>query len=160
MKKNAVFWIIFSGVLWFIVGIFLLLIGVKFIVFSCLEIDSHSLMYRVLSFTKNREQSALILVGSGLVLGFVKARFVLSKTVQRVVVRIRNLPEPIGFFQVYSLGYLVLIASMILMGMGLRWFSVPSDIRGVIDVAVGSALLNGSMFYFKAILKTANNVTD
>ena len=36
-----------------------------------------------------------------------------------------------------------------LMGMSLRWVSIPYDIKGVIDVAVGSALANGSAFYFR-----------
>jgi hypothetical protein len=28
-----------------------------------------------------------------------------------------------------------------------------SDVRGMIDIAVGSALMNGAIFYFRAILK-------
>jgi hypothetical protein len=84
-----------------------------------------------------------------------KGRFVLSKTVRRVVHRISSLSEPIRFLDVYSAKYFVLIASMILLGMTLRWLSVPSDIRGMIDVAVGSALMNGAMLYFRACFQKA-----
>lgn len=151
MRKSSVFWIIFSGAMWFVVGIFLLLFGVKLVVLSCLEITPHSLITKISSIGKNREQAALIIVGSGLIIGFMKARFVLSKTVRRVVNRIHSLTQPIKFSEVYSLGYLALIASMIALGMAMRWLSVPSDIRGLIDIAVGSALMNGAMFYFRAV---------
>lgn len=154
MKKSAQFWIVCSGVIWFAVGIFLLLIGVKRVVFSSIEGASHSALFAEMAkMLKSRERSALILVTAGLLLGFMKGRFVLSKTVIRVVGRIRTLPEPIGFFDVYSLGYFALIASMMFLGMMMRWLSVPSDIHGVIDIGVGSALMNGAMFYFRSVLK-------
>lgn len=154
MRKSPVFWILLSGIMWFTVGIFLLLFGVKLIVFSSIEKASQSFLVSKLStIAKNPEQAALILVTFGLLLGFIKGRFVLSKTVKRVVDRIFSLPQPIKFSEVYSVGYLLLIVSMILLGMALRWFSVPSDVRGTIDIAVGSALMNGSMFYFRAALK-------
>jgi len=35
------------------------------------------------------------------------------------------------------------------LGMGIRYFGVPVDVRGLIDVAVGSALINGAMLYFR-----------
>lgn len=154
MRRSSAFWIAFSGVMWFAIGVFLLLFGVKLVVFSAIEGASHSPLFSQLSsLLKSREQTALILVTSGLILGFMKGRFVLAKTVKRVVNRICAIPEPIRFLDVYSVGYLALIASMIFLGMAMRWLSVPSDIRGMIDIAVGSALMNGAIFYFRAILK-------
>ena len=154
MRKSSVFWIAFSGVMWFAVGVFLLLFGVKLVVFSALQGASHSPLFSQLcSLVKSPEQAALILVTGGLILGFMKGRIVLAKTVKRVVNRICSIPDPIRFLDVYSLGYLALIASMVFLGMGMRWLSVPSDIRGMIDIAVGSALMNGAIFYFRAILK-------
>ena len=137
MRRSSVFWIAFSGVMWFAVGVFLLLFGIKLVVFSTLQGAPHSALFsQICSLFKSREQAALVLVTSGLVLGFMKGRFVLAKTVKRVVTRISSIPEPIRFSDVYSLGYLALIGSMILLGMGMRWLSVPSDIRGVVDIAV------------------------
>jgi hypothetical protein len=154
MRRSSKFWIAFSGIMWFAVGVFLLLCGVKLVVFSSIEGASHSFMFsKLFAMLKSREQAALILVTAGLILGFMKGRYVLSKTVRRVSDRICSLSEPIRFLDVYSFGYLILIGSMILLGMGMRWLSVPSDIRGVIDIAVGSALMNGAMFYFRAIFK-------
>ncbi len=154
MRRNAAFWFAFSGILWFAIGVFLLLLGVKLIVFSSVEGTPRSYLFSRLSLlVKSREQCALILVTTGLVLGFMKGRFVLSKTVGRVVERIHSMPQPIRFVDVYSFGYLIVIASMVLLSMGMRWLSVPSDVRGVIDTAVGSALMNGAMFYFRAVIK-------
>lgn len=152
MRKSALFWIACSGLLWFAVGVFLLLFGVKLVVFSCLQGSPQGyLLAKLSSVTKNKEQSALLLVTLGLFLGFFKGRMVLSKTVKRVTQRIYSLPEPIQLSQVYSLKYVGLIACMILLGMGLRWFSVPSDVRGTIDIAIGSALMNGAICYFRTI---------
>jgi hypothetical protein len=154
MRRSSVFWIACSGILWFAVGVFLLLFGVKLVVFCSIEGAAHSALFaKLCAMLKSREQTALILVTTGLLLGFMKGRFVLAKTVNRVVGRIRSLSEPIRFLDVYSFGYIALIGSMILLGMAMRWLSVPSDIRGMIDIAVGSALMNGAMFYFRAVLK-------
>jgi hypothetical protein len=38
---------------------------------------------------------------------------------------------------------------MILLGLSMRFMPILIDVRGVIDVAIGFALLNGSMLYFR-----------
>jgi hypothetical protein len=144
------FWISFSGVLWFVIGVFLLLVGVKFVVYASVKGAPHSPLFALF---KSKEQGALVFVACGLLLGFVKGRFVLRKTVSRVVKRIRSLKMPIRFFDVYSWSYFALIALMMLLGMTMRWLAIPSDIRGVIDIAVGSALMNGAMLYFRAAIE-------
>ncbi|HEY4255173.1 MAG TPA: hypothetical protein VGM34_02370, partial [Chlamydiales bacterium] len=88
------------------------------------------------------------LMGGGLLVGFIKGRFVLSKTVQRIVKHIASAPEPISFRNVYPKSYLLLLASMMCLGFVLRF--VPIEWRGFIDIAVGSALMNGAMLYFRA----------
>ena len=60
-----------------------------------------------------------------------------------------SLQQPIKFAQVYSRGYLMLIAGMILLGLSMKWLGLPSEIRGVVNVAIGSALMNGAMAYFR-----------
>ena len=88
-------------------------------------------------------------VSVGVFVGFCKGRFVLSKTAKRVCLRILSLESPIRFKQVYGLSYALLILGMMGIGMGLRFLPIPMDLRGMIDVAVGSALITGSMFYFR-----------
>jgi len=116
-------WIIGSGLLWLVGGVFLLHKGVSLVGSSWL----------------------LFL---GVALGFIKGRMVFAKTVQRIVKRIRSLSLPIRISQVYPPVYLAVIGVMVLFGVGLRF--VPEQVRGVIDVAVGSALIQGAILYFRA----------
>ena len=143
-------WMVFSGAIWFAIGISLLSLGMKWIVSISTGTEHSSLITAASSIAGNREQGALLLIVIGLMIGFLKGKYVLSKTVQRMVQRIVSLPAPARLSQVYGVGYLGLILVMMLLGMGLRWLHVPLDIRGVIDIAVGSALMNGALNYFRS----------
>jgi hypothetical protein len=70
------------------------------------------------------------LVGLGIALGALKYRFVLSKTAKRMA------------SQPFRLRDLLLIGVMMGLGYLLRFF--PDPVRGVIDVAVGFALIRSS----------------
>jgi hypothetical protein len=39
---------------------------------------------------------------------------------------------------------------MMMLGMIFRYLPIPIDVRGFIDLAIGSALMNGAMLYFRA----------
>lgn len=125
-------WIAISGFLWFFIGTFLLYKGLHLVV------DSASL-------------------GIGLVIGFIKGRFVLAKTVRRVVGRIAALPLPIRLKDAYSKSYWILIGSMVVLGMSFRFLPISVGARGIIDVAIGSALINGALLYFRAARATYGN---
>lgn len=123
-----------SGLVWLVVGVFLLMKGLSLITTE----------------QTIGEQTAVLLISFGLAIGFVKGRFVLRKTVKRVVDRINSLPQPIQVSQVYSKGYYLLIGGMILLGMSMRWLPIPIAIRGTVDIAIGFALMNGAILYFRA----------
>ncbi len=123
-------WIYLSGILWMLIGVWLLYKGL-----------------RILSLPFIRE-SATWWIAAGLLVGFLKGRFVLSKTVRRISGRIAALPLPIRFASVYPKSYWILLGSMMLLGMLFRF--LPLEWRGVADVAVGSALMNGALLYFRA----------
>lgn len=124
------FWIAFSGFVWTGVGIMLLQKGLTILG------------------TLPDSKAATGWMAAGLFLGFIKGRFVLSKTVKRVTDRISSLPLPISFSKVYPMSYWLVLAAM--MGLGFAMKFVPAQWRGCIDVAVGSALINGAMLYFRA----------
>lgn len=126
MKQRTA--ILLSGALWLAIGIFLLYKGLYLIPGS----------------------STLIAVG--LLVGFLKGRLILPKSVRRIVARIQALPEPISLKQLYPPSYWILIGSMV--GLGLAARLLPNDIRGFIDIAIGAALMNGAMFYFRATYDT------
>jgi F0F1-type ATP synthase assembly protein I len=118
--------IIFSGMLWLGVGIFLLNLGLTLL-----------------------STEPLFLIPLALIIGVAKGRFVLRKSALRVMDRIRSLPNPAPIAQAYSLGYIILIASMIGIGVLIKVFQCPNDIRGFVDTAVGAGLIQGSLHYFR-----------
>lgn len=123
-------WIFVSGVVWAFAGALLLYKGLGFLELSRDEAGTKWLM------------------GAALLVGLLKGRFVLSKTAKRLVDRIASLPAPISARSVYPKSYWILLGSMVAMGMALKF--APTVWRGAIDVAIGAALLNGAMYYFKA----------
>ncbi|KAG6559690.1 hypothetical protein RHABOEDO_000778 [Candidatus Rhabdochlamydia oedothoracis] len=135
MRLGRFGWIVVSGVIWLIIGGFLLSMGLYLLILQ------PSLQSR---------EHAMVLFCLGLVLGFIKGYFILSKTAQKAVKRISLIPEPISILQVYPPIYLGLVIGMMLLGMGLRWLEITSSIRGVIDVAVGFALMSTSRVYFQS----------
>ena len=112
--------------------------------------SSDSLCFRYQEIFGSAQQASTVVIALGLLIGWLKGRFVLSKTVKRVVDGIAILKTPIRTHQVYSRKYWILIASMIALGMSLRILPIPVDIRGFVDIAVGSALIQGSLLYFRA----------
>ena len=137
-------WVAFSGFVWFAVGVSLLYKGLQLVTQAVNEPGSFCRKFN------DAQQCATILIAVGLLLGFVKGRLILSKTVKRVVSRIASLPLPIRMGQVYSKSYWFLIGGMVLLGMSFKYLPIPIDIRGAVDVAIGSALINGAMLYFRA----------
>lgn len=129
-------------------GTFLLYKGLHLITQAAFQPDS--LCARMQGFFGSPQQAATALIAIGLVVGFFKGRFVLVKTVRRVVVRIALLPLPIRFKDAYSKSYWILIGSMVALGMSFRFLPIPIDIRGTIDIAIGSALIHGALLYFRA----------
>jgi len=95
------------------------------------------------------DQASTVILCLALVVGFVKGRFIFTKTIARITRRIYSLPLPIRFSKVYPISYWCLIGSMMMLGMGMRYLSIPLDVKGFIDVAIGSALVQGAMIYLR-----------
>ena len=155
--------IIFSGVLWLAIGILLLSKGLNYLVVAggahlAGTLQGFSLLTQIDRFVNNPERSAIALVSVGLILGFFKGRMVMKKAVNRVVKRIRSFPSPIPITAMYSKGYLCLIGGMTLMGISLKFLPIPIDVKGVVDLAVGTALINGAILYFRAAFEPVHKV--
>lgn len=132
-KKIA---IIFSGFLWMVIGVMLLSKGLRLIVGEA-------------ALSQDKQQTALLLISIGLLIGFIKGRFILSKTVKRVVERILSLPLPLPLAKIYDRKYLILLASMMTLGMTLKFLPISANVLGTIDVVIGSALINGALIYLR-----------
>jgi hypothetical protein len=155
MKFTPVTAIVMSGVLWLIIGAFLLIKGLNLLVLAIHPEEfgvRSTLIPYFLSMVGGREQASLLIICIGLVIGLLKGRLVLIKSVKRVVARIYSLPQPLQFSKIYSWGYLAVIGSMMGLGMLIRWLNLPADVHGLVDVAIGSALVNGAIIYFRFAL--------
>lgn len=137
-----------SGVLWMAIGVFLLLKGFSHLLHSPSD-QTPTLLPYFSSFVKEPEQGSLVLVSLGLLIGFIKGRVVLAKTAARIIAKIVSLPNPCSLFSIYGSSYLLLLGGMVCLGMLIKWLPIAYDIKGVIDIAIGSALTNGSAFYFR-----------
>lgn len=146
--------LIISGLVWLAVGSSLMMMGLNFLLSGTkgdrsLE-SSYPLLDSMAPYMGNLEQAALVIVALGLFIGYFKGKFVLGKSAKRGIERIQSFPNPTSLSNIYSAKYYILLAIMIGLGMSMKYLGVPSDVRGFVDVAVGAALINGSMFYFKA----------
>lgn len=150
LKLSHVRLIVISGLVWLAVGAGLLPFGLKLLIASTQPGNSTPLVNLLSPYLGGEQQVALMLVAIGMFVGYWKSKKVLSKTVVRSVMRIRSLPNPTSIFKIYAPGYYVLLGGMMGLGMSMQYFGIPIDIRGAIDVAIGSALINGAMTYFRS----------
>ncbi|MBF5059950.1 hypothetical protein [Candidatus Neptunochlamydia vexilliferae] len=155
--RNA---ILFSGLLWFGVGILLLTKGIGYLVEggNAVLAGTHqgfSLIQQMGRFSNDPKQGALILICLALLVGFFKGRVVLKKTVNRIVNRIRSYPSPISLKEMYPKSYFFLIGGMMGMGMVFKFLSLPLDVKGFVDFTIGAALINGAMLYLRAAFAPA-----
>lgn len=146
--------IILSGLIWLAVGCFLLPLGLNFLLqamqnFRFHEINHYPLLNLFASLTSNVENSVILLVAIGLLIGYSKGRYVLGKSAIKGVQRIRTFSDPTDLKNIYSSKYYILLGAMMGLGFSMKYIGIPADIRGTIDVAIGSALINGAMIYFR-----------
>jgi hypothetical protein len=133
-----------SGAVWMAVGCFLLPLGLKLLVVSP--------QGPLLNSLGGGEQVALLLVALGLCIGYMKGRYVLGKTAAKGIEHIKSLPNPSSIAKIYGPKYLILLGGMVALGISIKYFGVPNDIRGLVDVAVGTALIQGAAVYFRFAL--------
>lgn len=126
--------IVISGALWLAIGSWLLPLGLSFIMEGSLP-----------------ESAKILLIALALFIGYFKGKKVLGKSAKKGIERIYTLPNPAPLTQIYKPSYYFLLLAMV--GIGFLAKFLPLDFRGFIDTAIGAALINGSMVYFKTSLQ-------
>lgn len=138
---------------WLCVGLFLFTLGINLLVEGAQTEQfiqsAHPLLDTLGPLMGGLENAATLLMAGALLVGYFKGRVVLGKTAKKAVARLRMLPSPVKISQIYTPRYYLLLGFMMLLGMSIKFFGVPNDIRGFVDVAVGAALINGAMIYFR-----------
>jgi hypothetical protein len=88
-------------------------------------------------------------LGMSLLIGLFKGQLVFKKSVDLTVTRWARVEGAISWNQVLSWKYGVLMISM--MGLSQIARSLPDLVRGCLSVAVGVALIQGAVLYFKKL---------
>jgi hypothetical protein len=147
--------IVLSGLIWLAIGMVLLAVGLNFIFKSILLENvahlQHPFLNLILPYVKNLDQAALYLIGIGFLIGYFKGRYVLGKTVQKSIERLLSLSNP-ALHHLYTKKYLILLGVMVLLGVLVRL--APLDVRGAVDVAIGTALITGATLYLMEAWRT------
>ena len=128
-----------AGLIWIIVGVFLIYRG--------------SGLYNLAVTEQNTSKETIIIsLILGIVLGTVKGKFVLSKTARRNRDRIKQLTPPLKIHNIFSGPFYGFIAGMMALGFLLRAFN--TYIGGYVVVAaiycgIGMALIAASYVYWR-----------
>jgi hypothetical protein len=128
-----------AAVIWTVVGSGLLAMG--------------SLFWFHLPYLGFLDRYHLFIGSAALGVGLLKGKFVLDRTANGVIERANTLSEPNPFksvFQMFGAKTLALIAAMMGIGIVLRVAGVSFEVRGLIYLAVGIALLWSSRRYWVA----------
>jgi len=146
--------IMISGAIWFVIGVYLLQLGLNLLLEDIsangiFEYGRHPLLSTFTKYVGSLQSAALLLVVLALFIGYFKGRYVLGKSAHKGVARIRSFPNPAKLSNIYSPKYYLLLGSMIALGISIKYLGLSNDVRGLIDATIGSALINGAMVYFK-----------
>ena len=138
----------FSGISWLLIGSVLIYRAMRWFIASTMPEEGVEKAF-FLKIGDWKGVSLLCIVG--ICLGWAKGRLIFRKTVDRVVRRILQLPSPFPIRKMYAPGYLALMIGMSGFGMCFRFFPLPPDIKGFLDLTIGVALCVGSGFYFRCV---------
>lgn len=151
LKVSHATLVVLSGLVWLAVGCWLLSLGINILIDATLQLP-HVAKKPIIEFlsgySDSRESAVLILIAFCLFVGYMKGRYVLGKSAVKGIDRIRAFPNPTHIKNIYSRKYYILLGSMVLLGVLVK-YTTP-DLRGAIDVIIGSALINGAIVYFRS----------
>lgn len=138
-----------SGATWIAIGIFLLQMGVHLLFVQIFDIKSSTPLINLFRGIFSHQESAILITSVALYVGFLKGKHILTLTANRTITHIRSLPNPACISQMYSKKYFILLAIMVSLGISIKYLGVPNDVRGAVDIAIGTGLIQGAMHYFK-----------
>lgn len=151
MQLTKKTWLLFSWLSWLIIGSVLFFKGIGFILMICYAPDSpvSPVFKKLVKLFGGTEQVIVSFIISALVIGILKSHFILSKTSGRIIERLQKRPfEKISLGSVYDKKYYFILLLMMGIGIFFRFVPCSLDLRGLIDIAVGFALIHGSLSYF------------
>jgi hypothetical protein len=147
MRLRKKIQLLLLSLIWFGTGLFLLAKGVDFT--FMINSDSFSpLHYALVSTGLHPLQVGLLRIIVGIFLGRFKAQKILSKVIERVKNNLDAYKDPAPLSATFNVRFFVLIALMMGLGAALNALQFPLDLRALLNAAVGSALIFGSVMVF------------
>jgi hypothetical protein len=133
-----------SGLVWFAVGGWLLPLGLSLMLegtkqAQLSDVASLPLLRFLSPYLGGFEQAALLLIVVGLLIGQLRG-----------IERIKTFPNPTEITNIYSAKYYILLGGMVGLGMGIKFLGLSNDVRGLVDIAIGTALIRGALIYFRS----------
>lgn len=134
-----------TGLLWFFIGLFLTVSG---IVFFLKAYEMQSTLW-ILPLFPAKEIGFLVLFLVAIILGFLKARFLLMRSVKKMTSKLLKMENPVVLKKLYPITFYLLVFCMLSLGLILRLLHIPQDVKAFFMLTVGIGLLNGSALYFQ-----------
>lgn len=146
--------LILAGVIWLMVGAYLLPLGLNYLneaaeLAAKGKLTDYPLLSSLQGFISDPQTSVVVLITISLIIGYTKGKMAMGAAVRKTLERLNQAENPAPITHLFTPRYLGLIACMMALGIALSKLGVAWDVRGVIDIAVGSALVNGAMLYFR-----------
>jgi hypothetical protein len=147
--------LLIMGGTWLLAGAWLLPLGLNFILTwvennrFLMDPESGLILPYLSNLLGGVDAAAIILIVLGLALGNIKGRLVMQRAAIKKVKEVSALPNPAPILQAIGLKYILIIVLMVGIGMGIKFLDLSKDFRGFIDVAIGAALIQGGVTYFR-----------
>ncbi|NGX30677.1 MAG: hypothetical protein K940chlam8_00026 [Chlamydiae bacterium] len=135
-----------TGIIWFFIGLFLVVSGVVFF-FKAYEMQDTTLW--ILPLFPAKEMGFFVLFLVAMILGFLKARFLLMRMVKKMTSKLLKMENPVVLKKLYPVTFYLLVFCMLSLGLILRLLHIPQDVKAFVMLTVGIGLLNGSALYFQ-----------
>lgn len=98
-------------------------------------------------------EKVYIWIAVAAIVGVAKGIFVIRKSASRTIARLKKLPLPAPIYKMYSGKMWLLVLAMMSVGMAIRIFKVPYEIRGPVYLGIGVALISGCSTYLLELLR-------
>lgn len=149
-------WLFINSFLWLISGSWLLFKGLMFFDQAFLASPNSiapDSLYRMLGSAENVCTAHIM---ASVVIGFIKGRYVLSRTVTRILSKAMPFTDKKRAAEIFDRRYAIVLLSMMGIGMLFKFVPIHLVLRAVVDTAVGSALIQGAWLYIRGYFLQKN----
>ncbi|MBI5274299.1 MAG: hypothetical protein HY860_04510 [Chlamydiales bacterium] len=144
---------ILASILWLTIGSLLLVKGLNMVNVLATWQAHAPLLSWFYQHQQKEMHAPLMLVFLGVFLGFIKGNTVFRKMVRKNVYRLKQM-QRVKVMQIFPRATWIIMASMMFLGFLFKLLPIPLDVRAVILIAVGSALIQGAIFYLRCLVET------